>query len=98
MPRTARVISLVLLSVAAAPLAAAQPAPASIDRAVEAIAKIGAAFSPTWSPDDRQVAFVSRLSGLPQVWVVAAEGGAPLQVTWLTDPVQSVHCSPPATG
>ncbi len=42
---------------------------------VARMAKIGSCSSPSFSPDGRRIAFVSGLSGLPQVWVVAAEGG-----------------------
>src|SRR5579864_8372015 len=35
----------------------------------------------TWSPDGKQVAFVSNLSGRNNIWVVAADGGWPQQLT-----------------
>ena len=50
--------------------------------------------SASFSPDGTQVAYISNASGSPQVWVVPAAGGAPVQVTRLPDPVQSVAWSP----
>jgi dipeptidyl aminopeptidase/acylaminoacyl peptidase len=65
-----------------------------LDRTVAAIARIGAAGSPSFSPDGTRVAFVSNRSGSPQVWVMPSTGGEAKQITTLSDPVQSVHWSP----
>ncbi|MGA9642521.1 MAG: S9 family peptidase [Terriglobales bacterium] len=35
----------------------------------------------TWSPDGKTVAFISNLSGRNNIWLVAAEGGWPTQLT-----------------
>jgi dipeptidyl aminopeptidase/acylaminoacyl peptidase len=35
----------------------------------------------TWSPDGKQVAFISNISGRSNVWIVPAEGGWPTQLT-----------------
>jgi dipeptidyl aminopeptidase/acylaminoacyl peptidase len=35
----------------------------------------------TWSPDGKQVAFVSNISGRNNIWIVAADGGWPTQLT-----------------
>jgi dipeptidyl aminopeptidase/acylaminoacyl peptidase len=35
----------------------------------------------TWSPDGQQVAFVSNISGRNNIWIVAADGGWPTQLT-----------------
>jgi dipeptidyl aminopeptidase/acylaminoacyl peptidase len=35
----------------------------------------------TWSPDGKTVAFISNLSGRNNLWLVAAEGGWPVQLT-----------------
>ena len=35
----------------------------------------------TWSPDGKTVAFVSNLSGRNNIWLVASEGGWPMQLT-----------------
>jgi serine/threonine protein kinase len=39
------------------------------------------AWSPTFSPDGRYVAYVSSRSGYSNVWVLATAGGRPIQVT-----------------
>jgi dipeptidyl aminopeptidase/acylaminoacyl peptidase len=64
------------------------------DRLITAIANIRSAASPSYSPDGKHIAFISDQTGVPQVWVVSATGGLPLQLTSLSDPVQSVHWSP----
>lgn len=61
---------------------------------VEAMARVGSAGSPSFSPDGERLAFVTSLSGLPQVWTVAATGGWPDQVTALQDQISSVRWSP----
>ncbi len=38
-------------------------------------------FSPRWSPDGKQLAFISSRSGSPQVWVIPTTGGEPHQLT-----------------
>jgi dipeptidyl aminopeptidase/acylaminoacyl peptidase len=62
---------------------------------VERLASTGRAFSPTFSPDGSQVAFISDLNGIPQVWIVPASGGFPRLVTTGNDPVaMAVEWSP----
>jgi dipeptidyl aminopeptidase/acylaminoacyl peptidase len=63
-------------------------------RAVALMAKIGFAASPSFSPDGQRLAFVSNLSGLPQVWTMPAAGGFPTLVTAFDDPVGFVNWSP----
>jgi dipeptidyl aminopeptidase/acylaminoacyl peptidase len=41
----------------------------------------GSSNSPAWSPDGRQLAFVSSREGGPQLWVVPAAGGEPQKLT-----------------
>jgi dipeptidyl aminopeptidase/acylaminoacyl peptidase len=65
-----------------------------LEATVAAMARVGFAGSPSFSPDGRRVAFVSNLSGLPQIWTAPVGGGFPRQVTALDDPVQSVAWSP----
>lgn len=38
-------------------------------------------FFPRWSPDGKQLAFISSRSGSPQVWVIPTGGGEPRKVT-----------------
>ncbi|MCZ6836677.1 MAG: S9 family peptidase [Planctomycetota bacterium] len=66
------------------------------------MAKIGSCSSPTFSPDGRTIAFISTLSGLPQIWTVSIPtsisggggGGWPTQVTAFEDPVGGIAWSP----
>ncbi|MFQ5701618.1 MAG: S9 family peptidase [Acidobacteriota bacterium] len=58
------------------------------------LAKVGACWSPSFSPDGRQLSFVSNLTGVPQVWTVSVEGGWPRRVTALDDAVGGVTWSP----
>jgi dipeptidyl aminopeptidase/acylaminoacyl peptidase len=71
----------------------AQPS-TELTSTVTRMAKVGRASSPTFSPDGKRIAFVSDLNGMPQIWIVAAEGGWPALVTVDNDPVTSVTWSP----
>jgi hypothetical protein len=42
-----------------------------LESVVTAMAKVGAAWSPSFSPRGDRIAFVTRLSGTPQLWTVA---------------------------
>ena len=66
----------------------------SVETLVTRMAAVGRASSPSFSPDGTHIAFVSDLSGTPQIWVVPSEGGWPIQVTNGTDPVGSARWSP----
>jgi dipeptidyl aminopeptidase/acylaminoacyl peptidase len=65
-----------------------------LERTVATMARIGFANSPSLSPDGKSVAFLSNMSGSPQIWVVSTDGGWPDQVTALDDPVTSIDWSP----
>lgn len=65
-----------------------------LETAVSLMAKIGASSQPSFSPDGRRVAFISNLSGVPQVWIAPSDGGWPSMVTGLDDPVGGVLWSP----
>ncbi|MBK9065255.1 MAG: PD40 domain-containing protein [Acidobacteria bacterium] len=91
------------LAAAAAPLItleeillAASPAD-DLEIAVSRMSRVGFSRSPSFSPDGKTVAFVSNLSGLPQVWTVPAAGGFPRMVTSFDDPVGGVEWSPDST-
>jgi Tol biopolymer transport system component len=58
------------------------------------MAKIGSCYEASFSPDGSRIAFLSDLSGLPQVWTVSRDGGWPDKVTALDDPVRDVSWSP----
>jgi dipeptidyl aminopeptidase/acylaminoacyl peptidase len=73
------------------------PAPAAADdlrASVASMTRIGFCDSPSFSPDGKRLAFLSNLTGLPQVWMVATTGGWPTLVTNLDDPVSAVNWSP----
>jgi Tol biopolymer transport system component len=65
-----------------------------LERSVGLMAKIGSCGSPSFSPDGTRIAFISNLTGIPQIWIVPTEGGWPELVTALDDPVGSVSWSP----
>ena len=57
--------------------------------------KIRAAYGATWSPDGRRVAFLTDITGVPQVWEVQSGGpGWPEQLTFHEERVSGVHYSP----
>lgn len=61
---------------------------------IERMARVGSCSSPSFSPDGERLAFVSNLSGVPQVWTVSVAGGWPRLVTTLGDTVQQIEWSP----
>ena len=69
-------------------------AAADLTAAVTAMARVGRAFSPSFSPDGKRIAYVSDLSGVPQAWVVPTQGGYPQPMTAFDDPVTGVVWSP----
>lgn len=89
-----RILSAVLLSTLALHSAEAEAQGTDTARMVELMAKVGSASSPEFSPDGRQLAFLSSLSGLPQVWVMPSEGGFPKLVTPFEEPVGGFAWSP----
>ena len=68
-----KTLGLLLLAFLAMPTFAAD----DVARLVDLMAKVGFACSPSFSPDGKTLAFVSNVSGLPQVWTVPAAGGYP---------------------
>lgn len=57
---------------------------------IAAMAKVGGCWSPSFSSDGKRLAFVSDLSGIPQVWIVSTQGGWPELVTAIPDQVTGV--------
>jgi len=84
----------VMVLVASLTTGALAQSPTDLTAAVTRMAKIGRAGSPTFSPDGKLLAFVSDLSGIPQIWVVPTEGGWPMLITNDSDPVAGVTWSP----
>lgn len=72
----------------------AQTDQAALLAKVEAMAKVGASYSPSFSPDGKEIVFISDMSGLPQVWKISSDGGWPSQLTNFNDPVSGVIWSP----
>lgn len=65
-----------------------------VSRLVELMGRVGSASSPEFSPDGKEIAFLSTLSGLPQVWIMNAAGGFPRLVTPFEEPVGGFAWSP----
>jgi dipeptidyl aminopeptidase/acylaminoacyl peptidase len=87
--------ALLCLALAAAAPASARAADApAADATIERLARVGRSGAPSFSPDGKQVALLSDLSGMPQVWIVPTSGGWPRQVTAANDPVGGVRWSP----
>jgi dipeptidyl aminopeptidase/acylaminoacyl peptidase len=86
--------ALLLASAALSPAGEQTSGDADLERSVALMARIGFCSSPTFSPDGKTIAFVSNMSGLPQIWTVPASGGWPEQVTAFDDPVGFVSWSP----
>jgi len=51
-------------------------------------------YRPRWSPDSRQIAFISNRSGSSQVWIMDADGSSPRQITDLATEAAGVLFSP----
>ena len=65
-----------------------------VELSVTRMAKIGSASFPSFSPDGSTIAFITNISGLPQVWIMPASGGYPTLVTSFEDPVGFVNWPP----
>jgi dipeptidyl aminopeptidase/acylaminoacyl peptidase len=74
--------------------AVAAEADSALEARVAAMGRIGAAMSPQFSPDGSEIAFITTLSGLPQLWRMPAAGGYPRAVTAGDDPVSGAAWAP----
>ena len=74
--------------------AAAAGADTALEARVAAMGRVGAALSPQFSPDGSEIAFITTLSGLPQLWRMPAAGGYPQAVTASDDPVSGAAWAP----
>ncbi|HET9156411.1 MAG TPA: S9 family peptidase [Myxococcaceae bacterium] len=74
--------------------ASAAPPTAALERDVRSLIGIRTSTGPSLSPDGKRVAFLSNVTGSPQVWTVATAGGWPELVTTFDDPVTHVEWSP----
>jgi len=59
---------------------------------------IRSASSPALSPKGDRVAFLTNITGTPQIWMVNAQGGWPEQMTFYSDRVDFVRWSPDGSG
>ena len=65
-----------------------------LEREVGLLAKVGYCIGPTFSANGDRVAFVSDLSGIPQAWSVAVDGGWPERISALDDQIVGLEWSP----
>ncbi|AHY45470.1 Dipeptidyl aminopeptidase/acylaminoacyl-peptidase [Rubrobacter radiotolerans] len=56
--------------------------------------KIRGAYGASYSPDGRRVAFLTSITGVPQLWEVPVEGGWPEQLTFHDERVAGAEYSP----
>src|SRR5688500_14366132 len=70
-----------------APTAVSAPA-SDVSALVERLGRVGRSTGATFSPDGKQIALISDLSGVPQIWIVPAEGGWPRLVTSGNEPIR----------
>ena len=61
---------------------------------IVAMANIGNCRGGAFLANGKEVVFLSNLSGLPQIWKVAAGGGWPVQLTAFADPVTAMIPAP----
>jgi dipeptidyl aminopeptidase/acylaminoacyl peptidase len=87
-----RLFLIVLLACSICTVASDEPD--SLTSTVTLMARVARSSSPQFSPDGKTLAFVSDMSGVPQVWAVSAEGGWPHQITALDDAVGGLEWSP----
>src|SRR5262245_18385731 len=71
-----------------------KPKPTIQPLTVEKLYMTRAIGSTSWSPDDKQVAFVSNLSVRNNIWMVPAQGGWPTQLTVSNQRQTSIAWSP----
>jgi dipeptidyl aminopeptidase/acylaminoacyl peptidase len=83
-----------LLIVSTLPIFAQDKSADELKSAVTRMARVGRCSSPTFSPDGKRLAFISDMSGIPQIWTVPVEGSWPTLITAFDDPVTSVKWSP----
>jgi hypothetical protein len=75
-------------SVVSSPNAAARPVP------IDDLYYTKNVFGAAWSPDGKQIVFISDIAGRPNLWKVSATGGWPIQLTQSDDRQYSPAWSP----
>ena len=66
----------------------------AVAEAIKLMAKVGSCWSPTFSPDGLKLAFISDMTGSPQVWWLPSSGGYPRAVTAFEEQISEVSWSP----
>ena len=61
---------------------------------ISLMAKVKGARNPSFSPDGKEIAFISNITGIPQVWITPIEAGWPRLVTDYDDQIKNVSWSP----
>ena len=88
------VLSLACLLAAPTALAAGKSIDPVLEARITAMGRVGGASSAQYSPDGKQIAYLTNISGSPQAWIIPAGGGYPRQVTTGSDPVSGLRWSP----
>ena len=65
---------------------------------IERYLNIRSANSPVFSPDGNRIAFLTNITGTSQIWMMAAGGSYPEQITAYQDNVGFVEWSPKGNG
>lgn len=65
-----------------------------LERSVALMARTGASYGPSFSPDGGRVALLSNLTGIFQIWTAPVSGGWPQLITPLADWITKVAWSP----
>ncbi|MDT5060757.1 MAG: hypothetical protein QOH63_1216 [Acidobacteriota bacterium] len=95
---TLAAITLMLVSLSFAPTRAQGVSGKIEGYGIERYLNIRSASSPALSPKGDRVAFLTNITGTPQVWMINAEGGWPEQMTFYSDRVDFVRWSPDGSG
>ncbi len=75
-------------TLASQPLPGAQPIP------IDDLFYTRSVSGPSWSPDGREIAFTTTLTGRPNVWKVSSESGWPIQLSQSDDRELAAEWSP----
>jgi dipeptidyl aminopeptidase/acylaminoacyl peptidase len=88
--QAARLLCLLIMSASFVRAADSKELAATVER----FARVGSASAPDFSPDGKWISYIANLSGVPQVWIIPAEGGYPRMVTNSSDLVTQANWSP----
>jgi dipeptidyl aminopeptidase/acylaminoacyl peptidase len=94
MMRTGTILSLVLAVAGSVTGVAAADDGGNLEELIGRMARVRSSWSPTFDPDTNRLAFVTDLTGIPQVWTRHYGEPWPEVVTMLDDQVSSVSWSP----